>query len=120
MEQCYINGRELKDFVEQHDLQNRYSVTHFQALLTIRTAENKMINRQVEILISFDNFNSLGQVTIMDSTIDPMLFPTVFEANYQKMEHINEEYLLITDVHTKNAQIGDYEVKIIPLGRTQD
>jgi hypothetical protein len=120
MEQNYINGQQLSDFVETHNLMNQYSIVHFNAIVTITTANNKITNRQMEVMISFDNFNSLGQVTLMESDIDPKLYPTIFEANWQKMKHIENEYLLITDVHKKNPTIGSYTVKIIPLNKTRD
>lgn len=105
MEQKYINGQQLSDFVETHKLMNQYSIVHFNAIVTITTANNKITNRQMEVMISFDNFNCLGQVTLMESDIDPKLYQTIFEANWQKMEHIENEYLLITDVHKKTQQL---------------
>lgn len=120
MEQEYINGQQLSDFVQKHDLMNRFSITHFNAIVSITTANNKITNRQMEVMISFDNYNSLGQLTLMESDIDPNLYPTVFEATWQKMEHIENEYLLIADVHKNNPVIGKYSVKITPLGKIRD
>jgi hypothetical protein len=120
MEQNYINGQQLSDFVEKHNLMNRFSIINFNALVNITTNSNKITNRQMEVMISFDNYNSLGQVTLMVSDIDPKQYPTVFEANWQTMQHVDNEYLLITDIHRKNLLIGKYSVKIIPLGKLRD
>lgn len=120
MEKEYENAHQLKDFVETHNLMNRNSIVHFNSIVTIETANNKITNQKFEIMISFDNYNSLGLITILESNIDPNLFPTVFEANWQKMEHIENEYLKITDIHKKNHLIGKYTVKIIPLEKTRN
>jgi hypothetical protein len=65
-------------------------------------------------------YNSLGQLTLMESDIGPLLYPTVFEANWQTMQHIGNEYLLITDTHKKNNLIGTYSIKVIPLEKLSD
>jgi len=84
MEQKYKNGQQLSDFVEKHDLINRFSIVHFNAIVSITTAKNKITNRQMEVMVSFDNYNSLGRLTLMESDIDPKLYPTVFEANWKQ------------------------------------
>lgn len=65
-------------------------------------------------MISFDNFDSYGEVKFLTGDLNPYLYPTVFEAKWNKMEH-KTDHLLISDVHTKNSDIGKYDVKIIPL-----
>lgn len=120
IEQEYINGQQLSDFVEKHNLMNRLSRVHFNAVVSITTSNNKVVNRQMEVMISFDNYNSLGRLTLLENDIDSNLYPTVFEASWQKMEHIENEFLLITDVHKKNSVIGRYTVKIIPLGKIRN
>lgn len=120
MEKKYINGQQLTDFVETHDLRNSYSNIHFNAIISITTAKNRLVNQQMEVMISFENYNSLGLVTLLENDIDPLIFPTSFEATWQKMEHIENEYLLISDIHRKNPKIGKYSVKIIPLKNIRD
>ncbi|TRX30427.1 hypothetical protein FNW52_20230 [Flavobacterium sp. ZT3R18] len=120
MEEQYENGHQLKDFVETHNLMNRNSIVNFNSIVSITTANNKITNRKIEVMVSFDNYNSLGLVTFLESDIDTSLFPTVFEANWQKMEHIENEFLKISDIHKKNPLIGEYTVKITPLEKIRD
>lgn len=63
-----------------------------------------------------------GGVTIQNSksVLDTDLYPTVFYARWQKMEHVDEMYLHISDVHRFNAKIGKYDVKIIPQGKLKE
>ena len=109
------NLRNLKDFVEHHDLQDRFSNIFFNALVTIKTATNKVTNQHMEVRISFDGYDSYGAVTLMKSDLDTNLYPTIFEAKWNQMEHVDDEYLSISDTHKMNPKIGKYLVKIIPL-----
>ena len=120
MDKQDLNRQQLSNFVEKHNLRNRHSIIHFNAVVSITTAKNKLVNKQIEVMISFDNYNSLGQVTLMESELDSMLFPTIFEAIWQSMEHIEDEHLLISGIHRKNPLIGKYSVKIIPLNKLKD
>ncbi|MBO2010162.1 hypothetical protein [Hymenobacter negativus] len=117
-----LSSRELRDFVEKHDLRDSYSVVHFNSNVTITTAiaDNKVMNRNVDVMITFNDYNSMGQVKLMQSDLDPYLYPTVFDAKWQKMEHVDGEYLLISDTHKQNAKIGKYSVKITPLKKLRD
>jgi len=115
MEQEYINNGELKDFVSDNNLMDMYSNIHFKALVSIKTAQKEIKSKEMEVRITFDNFNSYGKVSLIADYIDPLLFPTIFEAGWQKMEYRENMYLHITDTHKKNPKIGMYDVKIIPL-----
>jgi hypothetical protein len=44
----------------------------------------------------------------------------MFEAKWQTMKHIDNEYLEICGVHSQNQDIGKYSVKIIPLEKLND
>jgi len=120
MEPKYINLNELKGFVEYHKLTNRNSITQFSALVTIQTAKNKITKQAMNVGVTFDGYENYGTVSLLESDIDPYSYPTVFLALRQKMEHIENDYLKITDTHTKNLNIGKYEVKILPLHRLKD
>ncbi|MBA9074819.1 hypothetical protein GGR22_002992 [Flavobacterium gossypii] len=120
MEQRYINSQQLSEFINRHDLMNNESNVLFNAVISITTVNNKIRNQQMKVMILLDSFGSLGKILLMQSGLDPKLYPTIFEANWQDMEHIDEEYLLIKDVHTKNASIGEYSVKIVPLEKTNE
>ncbi len=115
MEQWVINSGELKDFVEKHKLRNRNSIIQFKSLVSIETVKNSIKEEEIVIMISFSNYNSSGQLSFIGDDLDPYLFPTQFEADWQQMQHIDTQYLLITGNHKKNPNIGKYTVKIIPL-----
>jgi len=119
MEQKYINSQELSNFVEEHNLRNRVSIIHFNALITIKTAKNLIKNERVEVMISFDNFDSYGDLKFLTGDFDPYLYPTVFEAKWQKMQH-KIDHLIISGNHTQNPDIGKYEVKVVPLEKIRD
>lgn len=120
MNEKIINSTELKSFVETHDLMNRYSIVQFHSIVSLTTEKSKISNKEVVIMVSFDGYDSYGKVTILDGDIDPNLFPTEFEAKWQKMIHVNQESLMISGFHKSNSAIGKYNVSIIPLKRTRD
>lgn len=68
------------------------------------------------------NFDEYGRASLLktETELNPYLYPTVFDAKWQTMQHVDEEYLLITDTHRQNADIGKFSVKIHPLKRLRD
>ena len=86
MEQGYINQGELKDFIEDNNLMDMYSNVNFKALVSIRTAQSEIKSKEMGVRISFDDNNSYGKVYLLDDSLDPHLFPTIFEAGWQTME----------------------------------
>lgn len=120
MEQKDINSQQLREFFQHHDLMNRYSIIQFHSIVSITTAKNKITNQPMKVMITLDGYDSYGRLTLLESDINPHLFPTDFEAKWQKMEHVDNEYLEISGVHSKNQDIGKYSVKIIPLERLSD
>jgi hypothetical protein len=115
MEQWVINVGELKDFIEKHKLSDRNSNIQFNSLVSIDTEKNSIRNEKISIWITFSNFNSAGELHLNGNNLNHSLFPTVFEAKWQNMKHVNNEYLLITGNHKNNSEIGKYTVKITPL-----
>lgn len=120
MEKGYKNLSELKDFIELHDLSDMYSIIHFAAAVSIETAQNKIQNEIMEVRITFDDYDSYGKVFLVSNDLDPYLYPTVFEAKWQEMEHINNVYLQISDTHRRNSIIGKYRVLIVPQRKFRD
>jgi hypothetical protein len=114
------NHRQIRDFVEVHNLMNRHSLVYFEALVSITTIKHIIRNEKMEVGITFDDVFSMADLNLLVSHLNPHLYPTNFIAKYQNFMHINNEYLLIEDVHTRNPDIGKYEVKITPLNRLRD
>lgn len=117
MERGYISNGELKDFIEDNNLMDRYSNVQFKALVSIKTVQREIKTVKMGVRISFDDNNSYGKVYLLDDSLDFNLFPTIFEAGFQKMKYKDKIYLDITDIHKQNPSIGKYEVKIIPLSK---
>lgn len=113
----YENAHQLREFVEKHDLIDRFSVIQFMALVSINTARNEIINREMRVMISFDDYGSPGNLTLLESDLNPYLFPTKFDSRWQVMEHENGERLIVSGTHSENHDIGKYLVKITPLER---
>ena len=120
MEQKDINNQQLRNFVEYHNLRDNYGIIQFNSIVNITTVKNKIDRQKMRVSISFDDFDSYGRITLLESNLNPYLFPTVFEGKWQTMKHIDDVYLEITDVHTKNADIGKYKIKIVPLDKLRD
>jgi len=113
------NSHELRDFVDTHHLRNSHSIIHFNAIVSIKTAKNKVANIHSEVMVNFDEYGSVSLLRT-EIELDPYLYPTVFDAKWQPMEHVDGEYLLVSDTHRKNPDIGKYTVKIHPLKRLRD
>lgn len=119
MKQAIINSQELSQFVTKNNLRNKHSIIHFNSIVNIKTAKNKIDFKEMEVMISFDGFDNYGKVTLMDDELDPYLYPTEFNAKWQKME-IDVSILKISGFHKDNVDIGNYEVKIIPKDRLRE
>lgn len=120
MNQKNINIQELRDFVTTHKLRNRRTIIHFNAIVSITTVENKISNGNMNVFISFDNYDSYGRVVLMESHLDPNLYPTEFDGKWQTIEHKDNVYLFISGNHTINPSIGIYEVKIVPINKLEE
>ena len=99
---------------------NSHSVVQFNALVTIHTASNSVNNTKVEITITFDGYNNSGRLFFTKDDLDPLLFPTTFNAKWDKMQHVDQVYLAISGFHKRNPTIGNYTAKVVPLERLRD
>lgn len=106
----------LRDFVSYFDLMDNHSNIFFNAMIEIETSK-RQVKVDSEIMISYDDFPSAGKLTILDkeNNLNPYEYPTIFYVEYQEFEFINNKFLRITGNHTKNHDIGKYEVLIYPL-----
>jgi hypothetical protein len=119
--QSYINHNELKDFVESHSLQNRFSIVQFSAYVTIYTAKNTLKDK-MNVSITFGGFENAGTVSLLGSRVDAHHFPTIFEAKWEStiIKHLGGAILNIKGFHSKNLMIGEYSVEITPIERLRD
>ena len=112
------SGQSLYEFVHHHKLVGKYGGIRFAAKVTIETAHNKFEAPEMEVKVSLTDFNSLGKPSLIENELDPELYPTDFEAEYQTFTHVHEVYLHIAGTHKKRPLIGKYSVVIVPLHRT--
>lgn len=119
-EEMLMNYQQLKEFVQKHKLKNSHSIIQFNSIVTIKTEKHKITNQNMRIMVTFEGYENYGRLTLLKSDLDPYLFPTEFEAKWQQMRHVDNEYLEISGVHTQNHDIGKYQIKIIPLDRLYD
>lgn len=120
MEPYQISLANLREFIHHHKLMDRFSNIQFEGLITIQTAQNQITSERMRVMINLNDYKCYASITIMESHIDPNLYPTVLCARFQKIEHVNKEYLYISDTHTLNHNIGKYSVKITPLSKLEN
>lgn len=119
MELGYTNNRELKNFVGGHSLQNKYSIIQFSANVNIKT-EQAELTEEMNVSITFDGYQNFGRVSLLESHLDTEVFPTMFDAQWQTFEHVEDVFLKIQGFHKQKPKIGEYVVKIIPIARLKD
>jgi len=106
------NLTQLQKFVHAFNLIDNHGNIIFYARVSIETATNRLDNIKANIRIELDGYQP--QIALLEDSIDPNLYPTVFYPKWQKIEFKDDVYLLITDTHTRNVRIGKYWVKIVP------
>lgn len=107
------NLKNLREFVEFFDLMDNHSNIFFNARIEIKTLK-RQTSLESEVMINYDHFPSAGKLTILDKErlLNPYEYPTIFYVEYQNFEFINNKYLKISGNHTKNPQIGNYEIVV--------
>ncbi|PZU84234.1 MAG: hypothetical protein DI529_11470 [Chryseobacterium sp.] len=106
---------QLKEFVKLHELQNNHSNIHFNALVSIKTVNSEIIKQKMAVRVNFNVFDKSGQIFLDEHNLEPEFYPTIFYPDYSFMQHIDNNYLQINDIHTRNKLIGEFVVKIYPL-----
>lgn len=112
--------KELYEFVEFHELQNRHSNINFLASINISTAESEIQNEEMEVWIFKDVYNRRGKVALSGSDLNPYEFPEEFFPDFQSMIHIDSRFLQIDGIHKLNPKIGKYSVEIYPIRKIKD
>jgi hypothetical protein len=111
----FKSSQELRDFVFTLDLMDNRSNIFFNAEIEICTEKNELCI-QGKVIITLDDYNSLGRLTIINASkeINPLIFPEIFEAQWQDFKFIEKKYLKIIGNHQKNPNIGKYTVTVKP------
>lgn len=111
----YNKANELSSFVHNNGLIDADSrTTQFMAYITIHTAQNNIDKAEIKVSATIDGSKDFGRISFLENRINSLLFPTDFDAKWQKFKNMEDEYLLITGTHPKKM-IGKYTVEIRPL-----
>lgn len=116
-EERHKNGGELLDFVHYHDLMDSHSNIIFTGAVTIETNNEQLENHVTYFIVSNEGYDNYGTLYIHED-LDHNAFPSRYEAKWQSFNHIDKSYLKITGTHP-NPNIGKYEVRIIPHGKSK-
>lgn len=114
------NNRVLKNFVEQNDLMNSHSIVNFTAIVSIKTSENSITKKNIQVMITFDGYDNLGTLILLDNDLDSNYYPTELSAKWQEFNYKDGEFLIITGFHKTNSAIGNYEIKILPIEKIKE
>ena len=107
--------RELKDFIEKHNLRDNYSNVRFQALIDIEAFEKQVYKKEIEILVNEQVYGKASELVFTKHDLNYEFYPLQFYPDFQNFTHVNDAYLKIEGVHTHRPKIGKYVVKIFPL-----
>lgn len=106
--------RELKDFIEKHNLRDNYSNVHFRALADIEAQEKQIYKEELKVLVNEQVYNRAAELMFTQHNLDHKFYPLQFFPDFQTFTHVNNSYLKIEGTHTHNPKIGKYVVKIFP------
>jgi hypothetical protein len=104
---------QLKEFTDKNDLQDDMSNIQFPAKIFIKTSSNEKVFYST-VRVQYQGYNGYGVLSIIDNdnVIDSNQYPTEFSAEWQEYSITDTGNLCIKGNHTKNKQIGEYEVII--------
>lgn len=107
--------RELKDFIEKHNLRDNYSNVLFQATVDIEAFERQIYREEIEILVNEQVYGKASELVFTKHNLNYEFYPLQFFPDFQTFTHVNTAYLKIEGTHTHRPKIGKYVVRIFPL-----
>lgn len=111
----YNKANELSSFIHNKGLVKDDSRTiQFMAHVTISTVTNNIDSIELKVCATMDGSKDFGRISFLENRIDGLLYPTDFDAKWQKFQNMGDEYLQIMGTHPK-GMIGKYTVKISPI-----
>ena len=111
----YNKNNELSSFIHNNGLIEEDSrTTQFMAHVSIKTAENNIEEAEIRVSATLDGSKDFGRISFLENRLNSLIYPTDFDAKWQKFKNVEDQYLLITGTHTKKM-IGKYTVKISPI-----
>lgn len=102
----------LKSFLHNKGLINDDNkVTEFMAHVSIKTAENTLNMAELKVSAILGHAANFGRLSFPDTRLDALIYPTDFDAKWQRFRNMDDQYLLISGTHPKKM-IGKYTVEI--------
>jgi hypothetical protein len=103
---------DLKSFLQNNRLISADSlVTEFMAYVSIRTAENTLDRAELKVSAILGMADDFGRLSFPENQVDALIYPTDFDAKWQRFRNMEDQYLLISGTHPKKM-IGKYTVEI--------
>ena len=111
----YNKSNELSSFIHNNGLiDDDKKVTQFVAHVTITTTSNNIDNIELKVSATLDGSKDFGRISFLENKLNSLLYPTDFDAKWQKFKNMENQYLEITGTHPKKM-IGKYIVQIRPV-----
>lgn len=111
----YNKANPLSSFMHNNGLVKGDSRSiQFMAHVTIGTATRSLDTIELKVCATMDGSKDFGRISFLENRINSLLYPTDFDAKWQKFQNVGDQYLQITGTHPK-GMIGKYTVKISPI-----
>ena len=105
-------ANDLRSFLYNNGLINDYSlVTEFIAYVNIKTAENTLDRTELKVSAILGNADDFARLSFTENRLDALIYPTDFDAKWQRFRNMEDQYLRISGTHPKRM-IGKYTVEI--------
>ena len=102
----------LRSFIQNNRLINDDSqVAEFMAYVSIKTAENTLDSAELKVSAILGHANDFGRLSFAENRLNALIYPTDFDAKWQRFRNMEDQYLLISGTHPKKM-IGKYRVEI--------
>ncbi len=89
-------------------------ICQFAARVSIITASHSLEDVEVKVSATVDGSKDFGRLGFLEAKVNALLYPTDFDAKWQRFKYVDDAYLQVTGTHPKKM-IGKYTVKITPL-----
>ena len=105
-------SNDLRTFLHNNGLINDDSkVTEFMAYVSIKTAENTLDRTELKISAILGHADNFGRLVFLENRVNALIYPTDFDAKWQRFRNMEDQYLVISGTHPKKM-IGKYSVEI--------
>ncbi|MBS1595979.1 MAG: hypothetical protein JST90_16835 [Bacteroidetes bacterium] len=93
-------------------------ICRFAARVSITTASHSLEEAEVPVSATVDGSRDFGRLGFLEARVNALLYPTDFDAKWQRFRYVDDACLQITGTHPKKM-IGRYTVTIKPILNSQ-